>query len=150
MYRIETFFNCSRFLCVQTLHHEDIGQCFSNCGSQRSAGAFGKKNILKIVSGTELMKNTPIHVCAKSAFVGWLPTENRQISSFHNFLSYNYYLRKCFKLVHRRSVTMVTLITGTTFLLFTFMQFLVWGILRRWSACTPTAYEVVRNCRHFE
>jgi hypothetical protein len=27
---------------------------------------------------------------------------------------------------------------------------LVWGSLRRWSACAPTAYEVARDCRMFE
>jgi hypothetical protein len=36
------------------------------------------------------------------------------------------------------------------FLLFTFLLFWVWGILRRWSACAPTACEVVRDCRKFE
>jgi hypothetical protein len=36
------------------------------------------------------------------------------------------------------------------FLLFTCMHFWVWGILRRWSACAPITYEVVRNCRKFE
>jgi hypothetical protein len=30
------------------------------------------------------------------------------------------------------------------------MHFWVWGILRRWSACAPTAYEVVRDCWIFE
>jgi len=41
---------------------------------------------------------------------------------------------------------MVTLTTGIMFLLFTCMHFWVWGILRKWSACAPTAYEVVRVC----
>jgi hypothetical protein len=31
---------------------------------------FQKKNIAKIMSDTEQMKNTPMHVCAKTAFVG--------------------------------------------------------------------------------
>jgi hypothetical protein len=29
-----------------------------------------EKNIAKIISDTERMKNTPIHVCVKTAFVG--------------------------------------------------------------------------------
>jgi hypothetical protein len=39
-------------------------------GQRRSAGGFARKSIAKILSGTERMKNTPIHVCAKTAFVG--------------------------------------------------------------------------------
>jgi uncharacterized membrane protein YphA (DoxX/SURF4 family) len=35
-------------------------------------------------------------------------------------------------------------------ILFTCMHFLVWGILRKWSARAQTAYEVVRECRYFE
>jgi hypothetical protein len=35
-----------------------------------SAGGFGRKSIAKIVSDIEGMKNKPIHVCAKTAFVG--------------------------------------------------------------------------------
>jgi hypothetical protein len=38
-----------------------------------SAGGFGRKSIVKIVSDTERMKNTPIHVCA---FVGWPPSSS--------------------------------------------------------------------------
>jgi hypothetical protein len=52
-------------------------------------GGFGKKIIAKIVSDTERMKNTPVHVCAKTAFVGSPSTENKRISSFHNFISFN-------------------------------------------------------------
>jgi hypothetical protein len=33
-------------------------------------GGFGRKGIEKIVSDTERMKNTPMYVCAKTAFVG--------------------------------------------------------------------------------
>jgi hypothetical protein len=54
-----------------------------------SVGSFGRKNIAKIVSDTERIKNTATHVCAKTAFVGWPSTESRQISSFHNFLPFN-------------------------------------------------------------
>jgi hypothetical protein len=32
----------------------------------------GSHTIAKIVSDTEQMKNTPVHVCAKTAFVGHL------------------------------------------------------------------------------
>jgi hypothetical protein len=45
-----------------------------------------------------------IHVCDKIAFVGWPSTES---SSFCNFLPYNHYFRKYFKLVYKY-VTMVT------------------------------------------
>jgi hypothetical protein len=45
---------------------------------------------------------------------------------------------------------MVTLTVGIMFLLFTCMQFWAWGILRRWSACAPTACEVIRDCGKFE
>jgi hypothetical protein len=48
-------------------------QCFSNCGAQWYVrwftGAFGRKLFANIVSDTERMKNTPIHVCSKTAFV---------------------------------------------------------------------------------
>jgi hypothetical protein len=42
-----------------------LPQCFSNCGSQRSTGGFRKEGFTKIVSDTEQMKNTPIHVITK-------------------------------------------------------------------------------------
>jgi hypothetical protein len=45
---------------------------------------------------------------------------------------------------------MVSLTTGIMFLLFMCMYFWAWGILQRWSACAPTAYEVVRECLKFE
>jgi hypothetical protein len=45
---------------------------------------------------------------------------------------------------------MVTLTTGITFLLFTCMNLWVWEILRRWSTCAPTAYEVFLDYRKFE
>jgi hypothetical protein len=35
-----------------------------------SAGGFGRKTLAKIVTDNERMKNTPIHVCAKTVFVG--------------------------------------------------------------------------------
>jgi hypothetical protein len=35
-------------------------------------------------------------------------------------------------------------------LLLACMHFWKWGSLRRWSACAPTDYEVVRYCRKFE
>jgi hypothetical protein len=53
-------------------------------------------------------------------------------------------------LVNKKNVLMVTLTTGIMFLLFTCVHFWVWGIVWRWSAWAPTAYEVVRDCRKFE
>jgi hypothetical protein len=53
-----------------------LEQRFSNCGPQttdgpqQSSGGLGRKIISKIVTDTEGMKNTPIHVYAKTAFVG--------------------------------------------------------------------------------
>jgi hypothetical protein len=49
-----------------------------------------------------------------------------------------------------KNVVVVTLTTGIMFLLFTCMHIWVWVILRRWSACAPIAYEVVRDCQKFE
>jgi hypothetical protein len=56
------------------------------------------------------------------------------------------------KLVYTKNVVMVrpTVTTGIIFLIFTYMHFWVWGILRSLSACAPTAYEVVRDFRKFE
>jgi hypothetical protein len=45
---------------------------------------------------------------------------------------------------------MVNLTTSIMFLLHTCMHFLVWGILGRWSAYAPSAYEVVSDCQKFE
>jgi hypothetical protein len=42
----------------------------STGGQWQYTDSFGRKSISKIVSHTEQMKNTPIHVCAKTAFVG--------------------------------------------------------------------------------
>jgi hypothetical protein len=44
---------------------------------------------------------------------------------------------------------MVTLTSGIMFV-FTYMHFWAWGILRRWSVCAPTAYEVVPACRKLD
>jgi hypothetical protein len=96
------------------------------------------------------MKDAPIHIRAKTVFVGSSSTESRRINSFHNLLSFNHYFRKYFKLVYTKSVVTVTLTTGMIFFLFTCMHFWVWRILRRWPAHAPTAYEVVRDCRKFE
>jgi hypothetical protein len=38
-------------------------------GRRRSAGGLGRKSIAKIISDTERMKNTPLHVCAKIALL---------------------------------------------------------------------------------
>jgi hypothetical protein len=45
---------------------------------------FGRKSTAKIVSYIERMKNTPIHVCAKTVFFGWPSVESRRISFFIN------------------------------------------------------------------
>jgi hypothetical protein len=71
-------------------------------GPRRSAGGFGRKIIAKIMSDTERMKTTPIHVCAKTAFVGWHSTESRRISSFYKFLYFIHYFTKDFQLVNRK------------------------------------------------
>jgi hypothetical protein len=85
----------------------------------------------KIVSDTERMENTCIHVCDKTSVVRWPSTESRRISSFHNFLSFNHYFRKYFKLVYIKSVVMVILTARIMFLLFTCIHFWVWEILRK-------------------
>jgi hypothetical protein len=118
-----------------------MDQRFSKCGPRTTGGPQAvseEKALQKLYHTLNEWKNTPIHVCAKTAFVGWPSTER----SFHNFLFYNYYFRKCFKLVYRKHVVTLTLTTGKVFLLFTCMYFWVSGILRRWSACAPTAYKV--------
>jgi hypothetical protein len=64
---------------------------------------------------------------------------------YYNFLSYNLYFRKFFKLVHRKNMVIVT---------FDFRYVspfhLHWvlgvGNFTKWSACAQTAYEVVRVC----
>jgi hypothetical protein len=114
-----------------------------------SAGGFRRKNTTKIAPHTERMKNTIILVCAKTAFVGWPSTESRRISSSHNFLYFNRYFIKYFKLLYIKNVVMITLTTGVV-LQFTCTKFWVQGILRRWSSCALTAYEVARDCRKFE
>jgi hypothetical protein len=48
--------------------------------------------------------------------------------------------------MYRNNMVMVTLTTGIMFLLLTCMHFLVWGILRMWYTCAPTACEVVHYC----
>jgi hypothetical protein len=55
-------------------------------------------------------------------------------------------LETVLNLCTQKNVVVVTLTAGIMFLLFTCMHFRVWGILRRWSACAPTACEVVRDC----
>jgi hypothetical protein len=67
-----------------------------------SAGGLGRKSILKIVSDTEPMKIQTMQVYAKTAVVAWPSTESRRISSFRNFLSFNRYFRKYFKVVYRK------------------------------------------------
>jgi hypothetical protein len=43
---------------------------------------------------------------------------------------------------------MVNLTTGIMILIFICMRFWVWGILRSWTACAPTAHELVCDCRN--
>jgi hypothetical protein len=119
---------------------------FSNCGPRTtssprwSAGGFSRKSSAKIVSVTERMKNTPIHVCTKITSVGWLSTESRRICSFQNFLSLSHYFTKYFEFGYRKiNMIMATLTTGVMYILFTFMHLLVWGIVRKWSAHAPIA-----------
>jgi hypothetical protein len=95
------------------------------------------------------MKNTPILACAKTAFVGWPSTESSWITSFHNFLSYIHYIRKCYKLVYRKNVVMVTLTISIMFLLFTCMHFRLWRILWRWSVCSKHLW-AMHDCWKFE
>jgi hypothetical protein len=45
---------------------------------------------------------------------------------------------------------MVNLTTRITFHILTYMHLCVWGILRMLSACAPTSYQVVRDCRKLE
>jgi hypothetical protein len=62
-----------------SLGDDTILQCFSSCGLRTNSGplqfvkwsadGFRRKSIAEIVSDTEQMKNTPIHVCAKTVFV---------------------------------------------------------------------------------
>jgi hypothetical protein len=54
-------------------------------------GGFGRKGIAKIVSDTERMKNTLIHVCAKTAFVGCPSRGSMRISPFHKLSYFNHY-----------------------------------------------------------
>jgi hypothetical protein len=120
--------------------------CYGNVSQSEVRGDFGRKITAKIVSDTERMKNTPMHICAKTVFVGWPSTESRRNSNFHIFLAFNNYFRKYFKLRyrkmwygnfnHRYNVSPI--------------HIWVWGSLRRWSACAPTAYEMVRDGRKLE
>jgi hypothetical protein len=96
-------------------------------------GGLGKKMIAKIVRHWLNEKYT--HVCATTALVCWHSTKCRRISSFRKFLFLNHYVIKYFKLVHRRSVVVVTSTAGIMFLLFSCMHFWVLGIVRRRSAC---------------
>jgi hypothetical protein len=39
------------------------------------------------------MKNTRIHVCAKTVFIGWPSIESRRISYFSNFLFFSHFYK---------------------------------------------------------
>jgi hypothetical protein len=104
---------------------------------------FRKKSIAKTVSDTEGMKNTPIHVCAKTAFVGWPSTESMLIASFRNFLFYNHDFRKHFKLVYTKKCgycNFQRLYNVTCMHL---------GV-RNFTKVVHVCAEVVRDCRKFE
>jgi hypothetical protein len=47
---------------------------------------------------------------------------------FHNFLFFNHYFTKYFKLMYKKNVAMENLTAGIMFLLFTCMVFWMWGI----------------------
>jgi hypothetical protein len=60
-----------------------------------------KESIAKIVSDTQGMKNTPMHICAKTVFVGRPSTEVHELDlSTTSYLSFSHYCRKFFKLVY--------------------------------------------------
>jgi hypothetical protein len=107
-----------------------------------------KKGITKIVSDTEGVKNTPTHVRAKTDTLCWPSTVNSRISSVRNFLPFNHYFRKYIKLVYRKNVVMVTLITGIIFSLFMWMHFWVGNFTKVLRVCADQ-YEVVRDCQKF-
>jgi hypothetical protein len=113
-------------MCTVFFHHS-LHQCLSNCGprpfARRSAGGFGSKNITKVVSDTERVQKTHLHVCVKTAFVGWPSTEYRRIRSSHKFL-------------------MVSLTTGVMFSYSFSCTFKVQGILRR---CAPKWSAIVES-----
>jgi hypothetical protein len=48
------------------------------------------------------MKDTPIHVSVKTAFIGWPSAQSRRISYFYNFLFFINYFIKYFKFVYRK------------------------------------------------
>jgi hypothetical protein len=50
--------------------------------------------------------------------------------------------------MYRKVMVIITLATGVMFPV-TCMHVCVWEILRRWSTCAVTTYEVVRDCRMF-
>jgi hypothetical protein len=59
-----------------------------------------EKNISKIASDTERMKHAHMLVSSKIAFVGSTSTESRRVSTVHNFVFFNNYFIKYFKLVY--------------------------------------------------
>jgi hypothetical protein len=77
------------------------------CGPRRFAGGFGRKSVSKIVSDTGRMKNTPIHVCAKTSFVGGPSIESGPVLCI-NSCSSVIILERYFKLVYRKNVVKVT------------------------------------------
>jgi hypothetical protein len=143
-------------MCVHTLHilYHTPSLCpyitarcravflklWSAADHQGSAGGFGRKTFYQTLNEWKICPYM------SALFVGWPSAESRWSSSSHNFLSFNHYFRKYFKLVCRRDVVMVTL---AMFLPFTCMCFWVGNFTKVVRLCTTT-YEVIHDCRKSE
>jgi hypothetical protein len=53
---------------LQISVYQNVVRDGSSSGLRRSAGGFGRKKIANIISDTKRVENTPIHVCAKTAY----------------------------------------------------------------------------------
>jgi hypothetical protein len=100
-------------------HKDKLRQCFPDCGPRRFARwssavcrRFRKESHCKNCIKHWRNVNAPIHVCAKTAFVGWPSTQNRRISSSYKFLSYSHVSQFI-----EKNVVMVTLSSVITCLL---------------------------------
>jgi hypothetical protein len=97
-----------------------------------------KKNLQQLYQTPNKCKKHP-YMCVKKCLC-------RRINSFHNFLSYNHYFTKLYKLAYRNNVVTVTLTTGAMPLLSTRIHFWVCGNLR----CTHSGQQHVgANGTHF-
>lgn len=83
--------------CQRASDMKCVGQCLSKLWSAvRRWSAFLRQVvrcgfIAKIVSRHRTNDKSPIHVFAKTSFIGWLSTGRRPISAFHNFVSFIHY-----------------------------------------------------------